>query len=348
MSPKVNRASFEIAAHVAPTDTTMSWQAELRNAYTDIAELLRDLGLSESAHSLAVARDVPFRFRVTRNFARRMRPGNPQDPLLLQVLPQHLELIEREGFLSDPVDDDGAQCSPGLLHKYHGRALLIMTGGCAIHCRYCFRREYPYQESVGPERLEMALAHIASDATLSEVLLSGGDPLLLSDRALRDVIDRLGAIPHIRRVRIHTRLPVVLPTRITPALITALTQGHLRIVMVLHSNHAQELDESVAAACQTLRHAGVTLLNQSVLLRGINDDVDTLAALSERLFELGVLPYYLHLLDRVRGAAHFEVDDDRARQLQTSLRARLPGYLLPRFVREIAREPYKVPLDHYS
>ena len=162
------------------------------------------------------------------------------------------------------------------------------------------------------------------------------------------MLNRLAAIPHIRRVRIHTRLPVVLPARITPALVATLTGSRLPIVMVLHSNHAQELDDSVAVACQTLRHAGITLLNQSVLLRDINDTVAALAALSERLFELGVLPYYLHLLDRVRGAAHFEVDDDRARQLQTSLRARLPGYLLPRFVREIAREPYKVPLDHYS
>ena len=346
MPSKVNRASAEKFSAMKSSDSaaTAAWIAELREAYSDPLALLRDLEIAPSAVPLSASASATFRFRVTRAFARRMQAGNPRDPLLLQVLPLADECQSNIGFGSDPVGDRLAARSPGLLHKYSGRALLIMTGGCAIHCRYCFRREFPYIESVGRAQLAHALAQIAADRSISEVILSGGDPLLLDDAALSTVIESLAAMPHIRRVRVHSRLPIVLPNRMTFPLIAALTSTRLPIVLVIHANHAQELDASVAVACRQLRQAGITLLNQAVLLHDINDDADTLVALSDQLFAIGVLPYYLHLLDRVRGAAHFEVAESTARDLQARLRARLPGYLVPRFVREIAGESYKRPL----
>jgi len=320
------------------------WRQSLRNAITDAHELLEALDLGALADRLP-ARDAGFALRVPRGFVARMRRGDPRDPLLLQVLPQLAECEDTPGFTDDAVGDLAARTAHGVLHKYEGRALLIAAGSCAVNCRYCFRRHFPYSEEIAAANgWREALAHARADSSIHEVILSGGDPLVLSDAKLQELSQGLEAIPHVRTLRIHTRIPVVLPERINASFREWLASVPLRRVVVLHANHPDELDDSVRAACTRLREAGATLLNQSVLLRGINDDADTLAALSERLFDCGALPYYLHQLDRVRGAAHFEVADDRARELVESLRKRLPGYLLPRLVREVPGRPGKTPL----
>jgi EF-P beta-lysylation protein EpmB len=322
------------------------WQQLWRDAVTDAHELLALVGLSGHADRLLPHTDTGFAVRVPRGFVARMRHGDPTDPLLLQVLPLAAELADVPGFSHDAVGDLAARAANGVLHKYEGRALLIATGSCAVNCRYCFRRHFPYAEqTAAANRWEQALAHLRAEPSISEVLLSGGDPLSLSTGKLAELTDALATIPHIRRLRIHTRLPVVLPERIDTEFYNWLAALPLQTVVVLHANHPNEIDASVARACGVLREAGATLLNQSVLLRGINDDDDALSALSERLFEAGVLPYYLHQLDRVAGAAHFEVTEERALSLMDSLRRRLPGYLVPRLVREIAGAPYKLPVS---
>jgi EF-P beta-lysylation protein EpmB len=321
------------------------WQQLWREAVTDPVELLRLLDLSAHAADLLPPADTGFALRVPRGFVARMRRGDPADPLLLQVLPQAAELGEVPGFTRDAVGDLGARAANGLLHKYDGRALLIATGSCAVHCRYCFRRHFPYaEETAAANRWQLALGHLRADASIGEVILSGGDPLSLSTPKLAELTQALTSIPHVRRLRIHTRLPVVLPERVDAEFVGWLAALPLQKVVVLHANHAQEIDPAVADACAALRAAGATVLNQAVLLRGINDDADVLAALSERLFEAGVLPYYLHQLDHVAGAAHFEVADAAALTLVDALRARLPGYLVPRLVREVAGAPSKLPL----
>jgi L-lysine 2,3-aminomutase len=266
-----------------------------------------------------------------------MRFGDPHDPLLLQVLPRSLEATTHADTLLDPVGDRDAEVMPGLLHKYEGRVLLVLTGACAVHCRYCFRRDYPYAQSQAtPARLAAALDWIAARNDVSEVILSGGDPLSLSDERLAGLVEQLDTISHLKRLRIHTRLPVVLPQRVDDALLEWLARSRLGRVMVLHINHAREIDESLARALAALRATGCQLLNQAVLLAGVNDSVAALAELSERLFECGVLPYYLHALDRARGVMHFEVSRERGLALMEALRARLPGYLVPRHVVEVA------------
>jgi len=321
------------------------WQRRLAEAISDPAELLALLGLDPGRLPGAQAAARTFRLRVPRGYVARMRVGDPADPLLRQVLPLSGELTGAPGYSSDPVGDLAAAAAPGLLHKYQGRALLVLTGACAVHCRYCFRRHYPYASgTLSPRELATALGYLGAHTELSEVILSGGDPLVLADERLAALAGALTEIPHLRRLRIHTRLPVVVPERITEELIDWLTQGRLKPVLVLHANHPNEIDDSVANALGTLKRAGVELLNQSVLLRGVNDDAQILATLSERLFESGVLPYYLHLLDRVQGAAHFEVAQGRALALQRQLSDRLPGYLVPRLVRELPGAPSKIPL----
>jgi EF-P beta-lysylation protein EpmB len=320
------------------------WRQSLRDAVTDPAELLALVDLPQLAARLPT-NNAGFPLKVPRGFIARMQRGDPRDPLLLQVLPQLAELDDTPGFTDDAVDDLGAVQAHGVLHKYEGRALLIAAGSCAVNCRYCFRRHFPYAE-------ELAAAHawreavdcLANDTSIREVILSGGDPLVLSTQKLTDLTDALRAVPHVTRLRIHSRLPVVLPERIDAAFCTWLSGLPLQRVVVLHANHPNELDAGVEAACARLREAGVTLFNQSVLLRGVNDDAGALAELSERLFACGVLPYYLHQLDRVRGTAHFEVPDARARDLVDSMRARLPGYLVPRLVRELPGENAKRPV----
>ena len=318
------------------------WQAELAACFTRLDELLDYLRLDPRGGSLGSAATGDFPLRVTRSYAARMRKGDSDDPLLRQVLPVEQEQLELPGYSADPVGDMNAVATAGLLHKYHGRVLLLTTGACAIHCRYCFRRDFPYADGQLSRRREQdALAYIAGDGSIAEVLLSGGDPLVLNDTRLHSLIRNIAAIPHVRRLRIHSRLPVVLPSRITGRLLQTLTETRLTPVLVIHSNHPAEINEEVATALASLRQAGVTLLNQAVLLKGINDSVDIMAALNETLFEHGVMPYYLHLLDKAKGTWHFDVSEETALVLHEQLRSRLPGYLVPTLVREIAGEPYK-------
>ncbi|MEO8748309.1 MAG: EF-P beta-lysylation protein EpmB [Rhodanobacter sp.] len=317
------------------------WRQLWREALTDARELLTLLELGHLADQLPAA-DAGFALRVPRGFVARMRRGDRRDPLLLQVLPQLAELDAVPGFTHDAVGDLDARAAQGVLHKYHGRALLIASGTCAINCRYCFRRHFPYaKELAAASQWHQALDYVRNDASINELILSGGDPLALGTRKLAELTEGLARIPHVTRIRLHTRLPVVLPERIDEALLAWLEALPQQKVVVLHANHANEFDNSVDAACTRLRACGATLLNQSVLLRGINDDASALADLSERMFAAGVLPYYLHQLDRVQGIAHFEVDDTRAMALIEELRVRLPGYLVPRLVRELPGEAGK-------
>jgi EF-P beta-lysylation protein EpmB len=310
---------------------------------TDPRELLALLGLPDEPGSCSAA--ALFGLRVPRGFIARMRPGDRHDPLLLQVLPVARETEAVAGFSADPLGEAAAMATPGLLHKYAGRVLLTLTGACGVHCRYCFRRHYPYAEANPAGRQwEQARDYIAAHADIHEVILSGGDPLSLSDARLAALADELAAIPHVRRLRIHSRLPVVVPERITDELLAWLGGGRLRPVLVIHANHPNEIDTQVAKALRRVVSAGIPLLNQSVLLHGVNDDLESLCALSETLFTAGALPYYLHQLDPVQGAAHFAVGSDQARALLAGLRTRLPGYLVPRLVREEAGAPGKTPL----
>jgi len=329
----------EIFATRQPT----AWQHELSQAFTNPLELLAFLALSNSSLAQQVLQRPQFSLLVPRNYAAKMQPGNPADPLLRQVLPILAEQQQVPGFSHDPVGDQKAEKATGLLHKYHGRGLLITTGACAIHCRYCFRQYYTYSRHIFTQ-LPKIIENLQIDTSISEIILSGGDPLLLTDARLSQLINQLAQIPHLQRLRIHSRLPVVLPSRITEDLVHHLTATRLQTVMVIHANHINELDTAVQRALQRLTHSGVMLLNQSVLLRGVNDEAVDLQALSEKLFSCRVLPYYLHLLDRVQGAAHFEVDETEAIQLVEQLRQQLPGYLVPKLVREVAGMPYKQPL----
>ena len=320
------------------------WQSELANAVTDPAELLRLLGLPANA-ALNAAAPEAFALRVPRGFVRRMRRGDPLDPLLAQVLPRAAESLPQTGFINDPLDEAAARRAPGLLHKYHGRALLIATAACAVHCRYCFRREFPYAEHQGSEgRWTEALAAIAADPTIREVILSGGDPFSLTDSRLADLSAKLAAIAHVQTLRIHTRQPIVLPSRVDGGLLGWLRDLPWPVTIVVHANHPREIDDEVARALLAMRGAGALLLNQSVLLAGINDDQTVLEELSCALQKSGVLPYYLHLLDRVRGTSHFEVSEERGRALVAGMATRLPGYLVPRLVREQAGAAAKIVL----
>ncbi len=312
------------------------WQSQMRTAIRDPAELCRLLDLPAEMAAAAVGAAGTFPLFVPRAYLAKVQPGDPHDPLLRQVLPLAAEEATVEGFTADPVDDRAAERMPGLLQKYAGRALLITTGACAVHCRYCFRRHYPYGEA--PKSLaqwEPALEEIAGDPSLHEILLSGGDPLVLVDDFLARLATRLAAIGHLRRLRIHTRLPIVIPDRVCDELLDWLTGTRLAPIVVVHANHPAELQGDVAAALARLVQAGVLVLNQAVLLRGVNDSADTLVALCERLVDLRVAPYYLHQLDPVAGAAHFEVPLEHGRRLIEEVRGRLPGYAVPRYVCEV-------------
>ncbi len=332
-----------------PSSPVPAWQRALAEAITDPAELLELLDLPPSlvpGGGAGVERGASlFPLRVPRGYAVRMRPGDPADPLLLQVLPVGHEAEDVPGFTTDPLVERCASPRPGLLHKYRGRVLLVVTGACAVHCRYCFRRHFPYVDrQMGRSGRSGLLDVLARDPSVREVILSGGDPLTVGDDRLEALVRDLEAIPHVERLRIHTRNPVVLPERIDERLLAWLGATRLETVVVVHANHAREIDASVREAFARLRGAGATLLNQSVLLKGVNDSVDALAELSESLFDAGALPYYLHLLDRVAGAAHFDLPEERARRLAGELAARLPGYLVPRLVREVPGAPAKVPV----
>jgi EF-P beta-lysylation protein EpmB len=320
------------------------WRRAYREAVTDPAELLRLLDLPQLAARLP-ADSADFPLRVPRGFVARMRRGDAADPLLRQVLPLDEEYRPVSGYGTDAVGDLASRGARGLLHKYEGRALLVATGSCAVHCRYCFRRHFPYGDEVAAaDGWRDAIAYLQARPDVSEVILSGGDPLSLATAKLAELTDALRALPQIRRLRLHTRLPIVLPERIDADLLAWTASLPWPVVVVVHANHAQELDGAVPQALMALDWAGARLLNQSVLLRDVNDDAGALIRLSERLFECGVLPYYLHQLDRVAGAAHFAVDDVRALALVDEVRAQLPGYLVPQLVREVAGAASKVAL----
>lgn len=337
--------AVDVRAGASPGPKPATWQRSLAGAIRAPEQLLERLGLPVELLAGARRAAATFPLLVPASYLARIEPGNPQDPLLRQVLPLAAETDDVEGFDADPLAEAAAHAAPGLLQKYQGRALMIAAGSCAVHCRYCFRRDFPYGEE--PRRLddwEPAFAAIEADRTLREIILSGGDPLMLSDRRLRVLCERLAAFGHLRRLRLHTRLPIVLPDRVTDTLVELLQRIRLTPVVVVHANHGRELQGDCAEALRKLVRSGITVLNQTVLLRGVNDSADALSELCERLVDLGVLPYYLHQLDRVAGAAHFEVSETVGLQLMDELRRRLPGYAVPKYVREIPGEPHKTPL----
>jgi EF-P beta-lysylation protein EpmB len=321
------------------------WQRELAHAISSVDELLAMLGLDESPTAELASRSLSnggFPLRVPRGYVARMRHGDADDPLLRQVLPLAAEAESAPGYVADPVGDLASSRARGLLQKYHGRALLMTTGACAVHCRYCFRRNFPYREATAtPRHLDAAFAKIAADPTTTEIILSGGDPLSLVDGRLAELFERAGRIGHLRRIRIHSRQPIVLPERVDDGLIATLENSPLPIVFVSHCNHPNEIDASVHAALSRLRESTNMLFNQAVLLRGVNDSALVLATLCERLFDAGATPYYLHQLDPVAGAAHFSIPDAEALDIVAKLAAILPGYLLPRLVREVPGEAAK-------
>ena len=319
----------------APYWQTADWQEQYRSMIRDPQQLFERLQLNPEERPDLSAALRSFPLRVTEAFVAKMQVGDWEDPLLLQILPQQAEVDVTPGYSDDPLDEASANPIPGLIHKYHGRVLLITSPACAVHCRYCFRRNFPYNDNrPSLADWQQAIDYLASHPEISEVILSGGDPLSLPDDYLASLRDRLAALDHVTTLRLHTRMPLVLPARITETLLDSLEHPRLQTVIVIHSNHANELDSHSEAALLALKHRGFTLLNQSVLLRGINDNADALSALSRRLFACGVLPYYLHVLDKVNGASHFERSDEEAVALAEAMLARLPGYLVPKLVRE--------------
>lgn len=328
--------------HAEAQHFNKNWQQQLSEAFNSIEDLCHYLHLPIDALPVSNVAATNFPIRVPLSFAACMEKGNPDDPLLKQVLPTQEELIAYPGFNNDPVGDLKATAQTGVIHKYHGRVLLINTGSCAINCRYCFRRNFPYSELQLSKQSELAaINYIRQDRSLSEVILSGGDPLLLNDTRLAKLLEQLDGIDHIKRIRIHSRLPIVLPARITDEFIKTLQKSSKQIVIVVHCNHANEINNRVITAFNTLKAHGITLFNQSVLLKGVNDQVDTLCALSEKLFHHGVIPYYLHLLDKAAGTGHFEISETRALALVKEVQATLPGYLVPKLVKEVAGENSK-------
>lgn len=342
----IQRTAIRIEAR-DPDIQSATWQSLLARSITEPETLLQRLGLDSSLLTDgARAGHSAFPVRVPEPWLARIRHGDPADPLLRQVLPLAEEGETRPGFVTDPLQEAEATAAPGLIRKYRSRALLMVTGQCAINCRYCFRRHFPYEDHrLSPQQREAVIATLRASPEINEVILSGGDPLAVNDRLLAQWSSALASVPSLTRLRIHSRLPIVIPQRVDDHLIQWIWETPLKTVMVVHVNHPQEIDEPVARAMARLKHAGVTLLNQSVILQGVNDDAAILQELSERLFEVGVLPYYLHGFDPVAGAHHFDVSDDRARTLVRELQAKLPGYLVPRLVREVPDRPGKTLLD---
>ena len=324
---------------------SINWQKELTESFTDLEELLHFLQLEELEIWKKPLLFKNFPLRVTRHFASLMEKGNPDDPLLRQVLPSQEELRSDQRCSEDPLQDLAFYQGNGILHKYKGRILLMTTGACAIHCRYCFRRHFPYQDHMAISGYWLAIAKQLRESTeITEVILSGGDPLMLPNRRLKELIQLLESSPHLLRLRIHTRMPVVLPSRIDQELLSLLQRTKLQTVMVIHCNNAREISQPMTEAMAELNESGITLLNQAVLLKGVNDSYRTQAVLCQSLFKNGVLPYYLHQMDKVAGAAHFIVDDTEAVNIHSKMMDELPGYLVPRLVREIPGKKSKTPL----
>jgi len=329
--------------------TRPDWRLEIQRAYTNPELLLTNLGLEPAQfHADCKARAL-FPMRVPRPFVELMQQGNRDDPLLLQVLPRSQEFDQAEGYTDDPLgevsDNVLTDEVDGLLHKYRSRVLLILKGGCAVNCRYCFRRHFPYQDiRFNQRQLQQTLDYLSSHPEVNEVILSGGDPLMASDAQLKSIIEQLASVATLKRIRIHSRLPVVIPSRLTRQLKELLVSTRLKPILVIHANHGNELSDTLEQHLDDYNQAGILLLNQSVLLAGINDSSSALSSLSERLFAANVLPYYLHQLDKVTGAAHFEVSDYRAQQIWQEMNQALPGFLVPKLVREVAGEHSKTPI----
>lgn len=323
-----------------------SWQRELAEGIQDVTELLEAVGVSRQDVSELVDFRPSFPLRVPRQFVEKIERGNPKDPLLLQVLPLRIETLNVEGYCDDPLHEAESTKIPGLIHRFTGRVLVIAAGQCGINCRFCFRREFPYvANTIGRQTLNKLVDYLHSDTTIEEVILSGGDPLMMSDSHLGNVIENIGTVNHIKRLRIHTRLPVVIPGRITQTLLEVLRRKpRLRITMVLHCNHAQELNSKFSEAVQCLLDQRITVFSQSVLLRGINDSVVALSKLFRSLYDSYVIPYYLHTLDRTSGTAHWEVPLSEAREIYRQLLAQLPGYMVPRFVMDGPGLQHKMPI----
>ncbi|MGE4317054.1 EF-P beta-lysylation protein EpmB [Acinetobacter sp.] len=323
-----------------------NWQSQLSDLITDPLELLETLQLSpDQLLSGAILASEKFKLRVPRAFVEKMSIGDPLDPLLLQILPHHLELEDHPGFVTDPLSEEQANQQPGVLHKYKSRFLLTLTGACAVHCRYCFRRHFPYQENLPKNEDWLNIKqYIQNQPDINEVILSGGDPLTLSNRKLALWIERLESMPQIKFLRIHSRVPIVIPNRVDKELISLLKNSRLRIILVVHSNHAAELDDFTCSKLSALVQQQITVLNQAVLLKGVNNSAQLLVDLSYRLFDAGVMPYYLHVLDKVKGAHHFDLSPEEINLIYKEVLENLPGYLVPKLVREIAGEKNKTPL----
>lgn len=318
------------------------WQSQLTSAITSPKQLLTMLKLDTSLLPAAFEASQNFKLKAPLSYVKRIKQGDINDPLLKQILPIDAECLEVEGYGKDPLQEWSQNPTDGVIHKYQGRLLLIVSGACAINCRFCFRRHFPYEDNrLSRDSLQKAIDYIAADTSISEVIFSGGDPLANSDKRLSAIISQLNMIPHLDTLRVHTRLPIMIPERVTDELITLLSTQRLKSVVVLHCNHSNEINEEVQRAIQKMAQVGITLLNQTVLLKGINDSADSLLALNKKLFHASVLPYYLHLLDPVQGAAHFDVKEPKAIEIMQQLSAKSPGYLVPKLVREIAGKPNK-------
>ncbi len=322
-----------------------NWLKQLANGISDPQKLLEQLEIDPEPWQNGFDARKLFAQRVPQSFVERMQKGNPFDPLLRQVLPLSAEFEVHPGYSNDPLQEQNNDI-PGLLHKYRNRALMIVKGGCAINCRYCFRRHFPYQENKGNKTTwQQSIDYLAQHDELNEVILSGGDPLMAKDDELRWLIDHIADIPHIKRLRIHSRLPVVIPARVTDELVSLLAGTRLQVILVTHINHAQEINQELSDALCKLKRVGVTILNQGVMLKGVNDSIDAQVQLSEALFDSGVLPYYIHVLDKVQGAAHFYISDQQAKAIMAGVIERVSGYLVPKLTREIGGRSSKTPLD---
>jgi EF-P beta-lysylation protein EpmB len=321
-------------------ETYSTWQKILAQGFSSSSELLQFLELPIDA--MCNKAEITFKTRVPKGFVALMQPGNINDPLLLQVLAQPREMVEASEYEKDPLQEGKKNPIKGLIHKYHGRVLLTITGACAIHCRYCFRRHFPYQKNnPGQNGWADVLEYLEKDNHIHEVILSGGDPLIANDLVLSNLIESLEKIPHVKTLRIHTRIPIVLPERIDESFLTLMRSTRFNKVMVLHCNHPREIDERVALACKQLKNIGFHLLNQSVLLKDVNDSLDVLTALSHKLLSSEIMPYYLHVLDKVAGATHFDVPLEKAKFLHAQLQTKLPGYLVPKLAKEEPGKAHK-------
>ncbi|MCD6045160.1 MAG: epmB [Gammaproteobacteria bacterium] len=319
----------------------LSWQQALQQCVTSLDELASLIPAVTQLISTAAQSSFPF--KASRRYLAKINPHDATDPLLLQILPQAIEMQHHSAFSPDPLQEHRYNSLPGLIHKYASRVLITLVGSCAIHCRYCFRRHFAYEDNrPGTQGLEAIYEYIRAHPEVNEVILSGGDPLLANDAVLQSLTQALSKIPHLKRVRIHTRLITTIPERITPELIHALTHTRLKSILVAHCNHPRELDDDIAAACNTLVQNNITVLNQGIFLAGVNDNAETLIALSEKLFSCHILPYYLHSLDAVTGSAHFDLPLERQRALYTTMQEQLPGFLVPKWVKEVPGEKHKV------